>query len=116
MTENQANLDAPVAPEDTLLIVDSVEQFALCVQAWHHNVVAQLKMAVNVPDDVAVVFSPGEGQPERELKLEERPAFKAGVVIALSLFEQLPFQRATDEQLAEAAAQNQADDEEGTGQ
>lgn len=38
------------------------------------------------------------------------------MVIALSLFEQLPFQRATDEQLAEAAAQNQADDEEGTGQ
>lgn len=97
------------APADEMVPIDSVPQFAALVANWHGNVVAQLEQGLAVPDDVSISMGIIDGEPEVELTEEMRVGFKAGLVMALSLFESLPFGA------IEEAAQP-ADDEEGTGQ
>lgn len=99
-------------PADEMVEVTSIPQFAAMVEAWHENVCAQLNQGINVPDDVVIAFGIFDGAPEVDLNEDQRLGFKAGLVMALSLFEQLPFAPMAVEEVPAT----QAGDEEGTGQ
>lgn len=99
-------------PADELVEVKSIGQFAAMVAGWHANIVAQLYQAAAVPDDVEILFTPAEGAPERVMTKDELVGFKAALVVAISLFEELPFDAFPNDPVPET----QAGDEEGTGQ
>lgn len=99
------------APADELVEITSIPQFAAMVAQWNANVCAQLKQGIDVPDDVSISIGLQDGAAETELTPEMRIGFKAGLVMALSLIENLPFQGIADEAPAEPVG-----DEEGTGQ
>lgn len=84
-------------PAAELVQVTSIPQFAAMVAAWHENICAQLRQCVEIPADVEILFTPVDGEPERAMTIEEIAGFKAGMVIALSLFEELPFEGISDE-------------------
>lgn len=98
------------APSD-LVEVTSIGQFAAMVAVWHGNIVGQLKQGVDVPDDVEILVGiVGEDGQEQTLTAEQRTGFKAGLLMALSLIEELPFGGIEDPLSLPAG------DEEGTGQ
>lgn len=87
---SEVNNAAPTTPED-LVEITSIPQFAHMVAMWHHNIVAQLKQGVDVPDDVVISVGLVEGQDEVDLNADQRLGFKAGLLMALALIEELPF-------------------------
>lgn len=110
MTEAN-NTAAPVAP-DELVEITSIPQFAGMVAAWHANICGQIDMGIQVPDDVVIAVGLKSGEPEVDLNADQRLGFKAGLIMALSLIQELPFQGILDEVPATQAG----GDEEGTGQ
>lgn len=98
------------APSD-LVEVTSIAQFAAMVAQWHANIVGQLNQGLTVPDDVEISIGLKEGDDDTVLTPDMRIGFKAGLVMAMSLIEQLPFEGIADEVPADVAG-----DEEGTGQ
>jgi hypothetical protein len=108
MTE--ANNAVPEIQPGEMVEITSIPQFAGMVAAWHGNVVAQIRQAIVVPDEVEITVTLVPGTPEATLSPEERKGFKAGLIMALSLIEQLPFQGSED-----AAPAPEALGDEGTG-
>lgn len=98
------------APSD-LVEVTSIGQFAAMVAQWHAIIVGQLNQGLTVPDDVEISIGLKEGEDDTVLTPDMRIGFKAGLVMALSLIEELPFDGIADEVQAAVAG-----DEEGTGQ
>ena len=70
--------------------ITSIDSFAQLLASWHANRLNQLEQAMNVPDDVAIEFTDENGEVVT-LTAEQRAGFKAGMTIAKSLFEELPF-------------------------
>lgn len=110
MTEVVNNV-APEVPAEELVEVTSIPQFAAMVAAWHHNVVGQLNQGLAVPDDVSIHLTLIGDTDEVELNSDQRLGFKAGLVMALALLSELPFQG-----IADPVPATQAGDDEGTGQ
>jgi hypothetical protein len=79
-----------------LVEVTSIPQFAAMVEVWQQNIVAQLNQGINVPDDVEVSIALKDGEDDTVLTEEMRLGFKAGLVMALSLIQDLPFQGIAD--------------------
>jgi len=100
------------APADELIEITSIPQFAAMVAGWHANVLAQLQQGIDVPDDVVISIGLKDGEPEVDLDEGQRAAFKAGLLMALAVIEELPFQGIADP-VPETVA---GGDEEGTGQ
>lgn len=98
-------------PADELVEITSIPQFAMMVAGWHENIVGQLKQGLDVPDDVVISVGLVQGQDEVDLNADQRMGFKAGLIMALSLIEPLPFEGIADVEPVAAAG-----DEEGTGQ
>lgn len=91
---------------DQTIEITSIDNFAQLLASWHANRLNQLEQAMNVPDDVAIEFTDENGEVVT-LTAEQRAGFKAGMTIAKSLFEELPFvfsQEDAPEQTAEETA------------
>lgn len=74
-----------------VLMVETVDDFASLIAAWHHNRISQLQMAISAPDDVEIQFSLAEGEPEVTMNADNLAGFRAGLALALNLFGKLPF-------------------------
>ena len=75
--------------EDTVEVND-IDQFATLFTNWHENRMNQLRLIKDAPLDVEILFQNenGEDTPMGEV---HRAGFNAGVTVAMSLFEKLPF-------------------------
>lgn len=89
------------APSD-LVEVTSIGQFAAMIAQWHANIVGQLNQGLTVPDDVEISIGLKQGEDDTVLTEEMRVGFKAGLIMALSLIEQLPFEGLDDIPAADA--------------
>lgn len=77
--------------QDTIPVTN-IDQFAFLVSHWHQNRLGQLEQALTAPDDVEIIIEDEQGKQEPlSLNLEQRKAFRAGLIVAKSLFQQLPF-------------------------
>jgi hypothetical protein len=94
MTE--VNNAAPETSPEELVEITSIPQFAAMVAGWHANVCSQIDMGINVPDDVSIEVGIKEGEAPVELNPDMRLGFKAGLVMALSIIQDLPFQGIAD--------------------
>lgn len=77
--------------EETMEVMQSVDEFAACITFWHTNRISQLKQALETPDTVAIIVQDDKSGEDVELTPDQRVGFKAGLLVALSLFEDLPF-------------------------
>lgn len=81
--------ELPVAPQEDTVRIDTVDQFAFFLMGWHRNRMAQLQQALTAPDDVDIVVSDEQGN-LFSLSAEARKGFRAGLLVAKSLFAELP--------------------------
>ncbi len=84
-------MSQPETPQEELVLINSIDDFAFFVANWHQNRMKQLIQASQVPDDVQIVAVLEEGQEEISLTPEQVQGFRAGLILAKSLFEELPF-------------------------
>jgi hypothetical protein len=94
MTE--VNNAAPETSGDELIEITSIPQFAAMVAGWHTNIVGQLNQGLAVPDDVEISIGLKPGEDDTVLTEEMRIGFKAGLVMALSIIQDLPFEGIAD--------------------
>lgn len=79
-------------PVHDTIPVNDVDQFARYVVQWHQNRMSQLEMALTAPPEVEILIADEQGkQEELALTPEQRKAFRAGLIVAKSLFKDLPF-------------------------
>lgn len=74
--------------EDTVEVND-IDQFATLFRNWHENRMNQLRQIKDAPDDVEILFE-SEGE-EVAMDEKHRAGFNAGITVAMSIFESLPF-------------------------
>lgn len=78
MSENQ-----PVPIQD-------LDHFASLIAHWHGNGVAQLRQMTQMPEGVEVSYTDESGK-EITLSPDQRSGFIAGLVVAMDVFQKLPF-------------------------
>lgn len=93
--ENPENTQQEIVP------INTIDQFAHLVAHWHHNRMGQLAQAHQAPDEVEITAVLEQGGEEIVLTSEQRKGFRAGLVLAASLFGELPF-TVTQEPVSEA--------------
>jgi hypothetical protein len=86
-TENTQNAQA--SPE--LVEINTIDQFARYVAAWHQNRVEQLEHMLTIPD--GAVFTVGDGEDTEQVVLEGdvKAGFVFGIELALMQIRDLPF-------------------------
>lgn len=90
MTDQDQNT-TPDTPET--ITIESVPQMAFAVSNWFDNAHGQLHQALNVPDGQPMSVQLEDNGPMEDVVLtgDMLKGFKAGLIVAASIFGQLPF-------------------------
>lgn len=84
--------------------IETMDQLAHLVGAWHENVIMQLEQAMLVPDSVEISFTDPDTGTDVALTPEQRRGFLAGLTMAKAIFDKLPFDSVDVEEEAEEVA------------
>ena len=71
--------------------IETIDQFAALITAWHTNRIGQVRQAIDVPADVDVEIVLQDGGEAIVLNEEQRIGFKAALVLVDNLLGTLPF-------------------------
>lgn len=84
--------DQTNVPADATPIAD-LDQFAFLIRNWHHNGMSQLDHLQQVPEGQSISIQLEENGALEDLVLEGDllKGFKAAMVVAMSIFHELPF-------------------------
>lgn len=88
--------------------INDIDQFAFLVANWHANRLGQLQQALAVPDEVEIACDFTGSGVDTPLTAEQRVAFKAGLIVAMDLFKELPFTVTPEPDAEESPATEQS--------
>lgn len=85
--------DQTQAAEDQVAPIESLDQFAHLIGGWHHNGMSQLAHLLEVPEGETITIQLEKDAEAEELVLEgiALKSFKAALVVAMNIFNELPF-------------------------
>lgn len=95
------------------ITINTPDQFATLIVAWHTNRMAQLSHMIQVPDGVELCLPDEKGE-DVPMTTEQREAFKSGLIVAKALFAELPFESIPVEE-AQAPAEGEVQQEAANG-
>lgn len=90
--DNQSNQEQPQATEEAMPI-NTMDQLAFLIASWFEGNRAQLDHLLEVPDGTSISVQLSEDGPQEELVLtgDVLKGFRAGMIVAASIFDALPF-------------------------
>ena len=86
------------AEEQQLIPLETADQVVYHMASWHNNRMGQLLHAMNCPPEIPVEVTDHKTGETFELNQEQMVGFRAGLSIAVSIFQQFPIQMIPAEQ------------------
>lgn len=71
--------------------MDDINELAEAIESWHEQIVFNLELVAESPEDTAILFKSKDGGKDLEIKGRDKKMFKIGVGVALDMFKKLPF-------------------------
>lgn len=99
-----------VAEQQQPIPLETADQVVYHMASWHNNRMGQLLHAMNCPPEIPVEVTDHKTGEVFELNQEQMVGFRAGLSIAVSIFQQFPIQVIPAEQ-PEAPAAPEAEGE-----
>lgn len=97
--ENPNGHEVPEAvPPQEPIPLETADQVVFHMLGWHQNRMGQLLHAMNVPSEIPVEVTDHKTGEIITLNEEQMIGFRAGVSIAVSLFQQFPIQMTAAEE------------------
>ena len=90
--------EAQDAEEQQLIPLETADQVVYHMASWHNNRMGQLMHAMNCPPEIPVEVTDHKTGETFELNQEQMVGFRAGLSIAVSIFQQFPIQMIPAEQ------------------
>ena len=92
-----------VAEQQQPIPLETADQVVYHMASWHNNRMGQLLHAMNCPPEIPVEVTDHKTGETFELNQEQMVGFRAGLSIAVSIFQQFPIQMIPAEQSEEPA-------------
>lgn len=86
------------AEEQQPIPLETADQVVYHMASWHNNRMGQLLHAMNCPPEIPVEVTDHKTGETFELNQEQMVGFRAGLSIAVSIFQQFPIQMIPAEQ------------------
>ena len=86
------------AEEQKPIPLETADQVVYHMASWHNNRMGQLLHAMNCPPEIPVEVTDHKTGETFELNQEQMVGFRAGLSIAVSIFQQFPIQMIPAEQ------------------
>lgn len=87
-----------VAEQQQPIPLETADQVVYHMASWHNNRMGQLLHAMNCPPEIPVEVTDHKTGEVFELNQEQMVGFRAGLSIAVSIFQQFPIQMIPAEQ------------------
>ena len=87
-----------VAEQQQPIPLETADQVVYHMASWHNNRMSQLLHAMNCPPEIPVEVTDHKTGEVFELNQEQMVGFRAGLSIAVSIFQQFPIQMIPAEQ------------------
>ena len=87
-----------VAEQQQPIPLETADQVVYHMASWHNNRMGQLLHAMNCPPEIPVEVTDHKTGETFELNQEQMVGFRAGLSIAVSIFQQFPIQMIPAEQ------------------
>ena len=87
-----------VAEQQQPIPLETADQVVYHMASWHNNRMGQLLHAMNYPPEIPVEVTDHKTGETFELNQEQMVGFRAGLSIAVSIFQQFPIQMIPAEQ------------------
>ena len=78
--------------EQQPIMLETADQVVYHMASWHNNRMGQLMHAMNCPPEIPVEVTDHKTGETFELNQEQMVGFRAGLSIAVSIFQQFPIQ------------------------
>jgi uncharacterized protein involved in propanediol utilization len=110
--ENLNGHEVPEAvPPQEPIPLETADQVVFHMLGWHQNRMGQLLHAMNVPPEIPVEVTDHDTGEIITLNAEQMVGFRAGISIAVSLFQQFPIQMTEAEEEPAPEDQGAADEQ-----
>lgn len=96
--ELNGTAELQVAEQQQPIPLETADQVVYHMASWHNNRMGQLLHAMNCPPEIPVEVTDHKTGETFELNQEQMVGFRAGLSIAVSIFQQFPIQMIPAEQ------------------